>query len=283
MTGCQAFHLYRPMPVLALDADTKQPIPGVAVNVSYPLAQQYFAPWESAGTTGQDGVARLRAAPYGDGGILVDVAAKGYMNEQKFLTKDEVQAVAPAYLFEDVQRRTPQLVVELIAAPRPTVEIVVPPGFAGMVKAKIQIQENAPRAPGQRNFTYDLPPSGEILITGPPLFRHVVLTDLRFKDGSARPLSLHAKETAFGYWFVKQEENYYYFLIGSQSEFDDLRRAQLERHINKNTGPGSRPGLPTPRKRGGNGQPAADSSNDASLPPIFQRSTGDPPPAELQR
>jgi hypothetical protein len=68
--GCQAFHSYRPVPVLVRDAESKQPIPGAHVRISYPLMEPAYAPpADSSGPTGADGVARLRAAPYGEAGI----------------------------------------------------------------------------------------------------------------------------------------------------------------------------------------------------------------------
>ena len=58
--GCQVFQSGRPVSVLAVDAETKKPIPGAEVRISYPLTPAYRAPAESSGKTGEDGVAALQ-------------------------------------------------------------------------------------------------------------------------------------------------------------------------------------------------------------------------------
>jgi hypothetical protein len=279
-SGCQALHPYRPVPVLARNAETKQPIAGVEVHISYPLAQQYFSPWESIGTTGPDGIARLQAAPYGEAGIMVDVTAHGYLNEQKFLSIQEVQAIARPGWFEDVKKRPASLIVDMFAEPRPTVELIVPAGYHGLIKAKVQIQEQAPCAPAQRNFIYEVPPSGEILVTGPSLFRHLIPPDMRLQYSGNIPTSKQAKGTEFGYWYVKTEAPYHFFLIGTQREFDDYRRSFMSRHILDGAGPGSRPGIGK-KNRKGNTPSDADSTTPPPLPPgLFDRSAQDPAPAD---
>jgi hypothetical protein len=78
-SGCQAFHQYRPVPVLAQDGETKKPIPGVEVRISYPCADSRWAPYVSTGLSGSDGITRLKAAPYGEAGILVEATAPGFL------------------------------------------------------------------------------------------------------------------------------------------------------------------------------------------------------------
>src|SRR5262249_53367817 len=150
--GCEALHRYRPLSVLVQDAETKQPIPGVHLHLSYPLARSSCAPWESSGMTGDNGVARLRAAPYGDEVILVEAEANGYLPEQKNLSAADVQALEPAHLFEAVERRPVSLVVELYAGPRPSVELVLPADYHGLVKVEVVIDDDAPCPPGHRCF-----------------------------------------------------------------------------------------------------------------------------------
>ena len=41
--GCQALHPYRPVPVLVRDAETKEPIAGAQVRVSYPFTDPKLA------------------------------------------------------------------------------------------------------------------------------------------------------------------------------------------------------------------------------------------------
>ena len=224
LPGCQAFHQYRPVSVEAMDAETKKPISGVAVKISYPLETSLFAPQESKETTGADGIARLTAAPYGRAGVFVEVSAKGYMSEQRYLSIQEVQAIEPAYWFEDVKRRPSSFVMEMFADPEPTIELIVPIAYRGQVKAKVQVQADLPAAVGQRSFRYALPESGEVVATGPLVFRHVSSANFCIKFADNSPLSMWAKEADVGYWFLKSEGTWYYFLIGSQRDYDDYRR-----------------------------------------------------------
>src|SRR6516225_1726759 len=90
--GCQGLFGSRPAPVLVRDAETKEPIPGAEVRLSYPPTQLPVGPPDCSEKTGDDGVARVQAAPYGDGGIAVGVTAKGYLSEEKVLSAQAVRA-----------------------------------------------------------------------------------------------------------------------------------------------------------------------------------------------
>ena len=70
-SGCQVLYRYRPVPVLVCDAETKKPIADADVHLSYPLSRDSRAPFNSSERTGPDGVAHLRAVPYGDFGVRV--------------------------------------------------------------------------------------------------------------------------------------------------------------------------------------------------------------------
>jgi hypothetical protein len=80
-SGCQGLFGYRPAPVLVRDAETKRPVAGAEVRLSYPPRQVPVGPPDSSETTGDDGVAPAQAAPYGDGGIAVAAAAEGYLSD----------------------------------------------------------------------------------------------------------------------------------------------------------------------------------------------------------
>jgi hypothetical protein len=224
--GCQVFYGARPVAVEARDAETSKPIPGVEVKISYPLETAPFAPPESKGATGSDGIARLEAAPFGRAGIMVEVSARGYMSEVKYLSIQEVQAIERAHWFEDVQRRPASLVMELFADPGPSIELVAPAGYRGRIKAHVQVQTDFPAAAGQRAFSYVVPASGEVVVAGPPLFRRVSSANLRVKFADDRPLALRAKETELGYWYLKNEGSVYYFFVGTPRDFDGYYRSQ---------------------------------------------------------
>jgi hypothetical protein len=223
--GCQAFHRYRPVSIEAMDTETKQPIPGVEVKISYPLETSSFAPSGSKEITGVDGIARLQAAPYGRAGVMIEVSAKGFLSEQKYLSVQEVEAIEPAQWFEDVKRRPTSYVMEMFAGPAPAIELIVPIAYRGQIKAKIQVQADLAYSAGQRTFSYKVPDSGEVAATGPPVFRHLSPANVRVKFDGNLPLSLWAKESEFGYWLLKCEGTCYYFLVGTQRDYDDYRRS----------------------------------------------------------
>jgi hypothetical protein len=210
---------------LVRDAETQEPISGGGVRISYPLTAPAWAPQDSVGTTGADGIARLRAAPSGDAGPLVEVTAPGYLGADKNLPVAVVQAIEPAHLFEAVERRPVNLVVELYAEPRPTVEFIVPAGYHGLVKAEVCVEEDVPGPPGQRCFPYLVPPSGVVQVTGPRLLRRLFPLDFhaRYADGTA--LGRPSGGSELGFWWLRTEGHTEVFLVGTRREFDNLRPA----------------------------------------------------------
>ena len=91
--GCQAFYQYRPVVILARDAETQQPIAGATVHVSYPLTNATQAPLDSGGATGKDGIVRLKAAPAGDAGIQLDANATGYLAQEQHLAIEKIKSI----------------------------------------------------------------------------------------------------------------------------------------------------------------------------------------------
>jgi len=221
--GCQVFYSYRPVAVLARDAETKQPIPGAEISLTYPLTSSSRSPWESSETTGDDGVAHLRAVPNGDA-ILVKATAKSYLSEEKDLPIKVVEALEPAHPFERVAQRPVSFVVELYAEPHPTVELVVPNLYRGLVKAEVTVQDDAPCPPGQRCFSFVVPLSGEVHVIGPSLLRRVFPPDFLAKYADGTPLTCDAKGVQVGFRYLKREDPFLYFVVGTVFEFENYRR-----------------------------------------------------------
>jgi hypothetical protein len=226
-TGCQSLYSYRPVAVQAVDAETKKPIPGADIVISYPLTRPSQAPYCSEGATGADGIARLRAAPYGEIGVLVEANANGYMNGKKSLSAAEVKAIEPAHFFEKVEGRPATIVLALYAEPTPALELVLPPGYHGLVKVQVDIKDELQSAPGQRLFTGTASKDGLVQVTVPELFHHVVIPvfQLKYPDGPllpARPENLDV-----GFWHVKTLGNTYTLLVGTKFEYDEYRRDRM--------------------------------------------------------
>lgn len=222
LAGCQLVHGYRPVEVETRDVETKQPIAGVQVRLSYPLETSLLAPSEARGTTGHDGVAHLQAAPFGRAGIMMEVTCKGYLNEVRYLSVEEV--------------RTPsRFVMELCADPAPTVELVVPATYRGLVKAELQVREGVPIVPGERLFRFNVSDTGVVTATGPALFRHVNAANLRIAFADGRPLTPRAKDSPLGYWYVKCEGKCYHFFVGTPGAFELFLRGEQMPEVPKSS------------------------------------------------
>jgi hypothetical protein len=259
--GCMTISRERPLPVQAIDAETKQPIRGAGVQVNYAVSPPAWETWgASSGNTGSDGIARLWAAP-GDAGITVQAAAIGYLSDRRDVTAASVQAIQPVGLFESVNSRPAAVVVELYAEPRPAVELVLPAGFRGQVRAEVLPREDDPAMPGERTFRFEVPPGGAVAVTGPLILKRVFAPDFRLTFADNTPLSRNAKETDVGYWWLKSDGTTQVFFVGTQGEFDTARRAlglddakQQRSTQNGRGGGGQGGGRRGGGRRGGGGQ-----------------------------
>jgi hypothetical protein len=185
------------------------------------MTRSPLAPSSCAGRTGPDGIARLRAKPYGDEGITIGVNGTQYLSEEHFLSDQIVQTIEPALLFENVERRPANVVVELYAKPKPAVELVVPPSFRGEVNVDLVVQEDGPRTPGQRLFSVIVPASGTVQVCGPPLLRHVLFPDFRVKFAEDGVLGSQTKDSEATLWMISESSRHFTFFVGNQAEYKD--------------------------------------------------------------
>jgi hypothetical protein len=250
--GCQVLRPSRPVVVEARDAETRKPIAGAAVGLSYDQQHSYFGPSESRGTTGADGIARFDASP---AAVEVSAEAPGYMPEEQFVSSGEMRPAAPSRWCGAGEAEPVTVVLEMYAAdPRPAIDLVLPPGFRGLVRAEIGVAEDAPRSPGQRQFTYEVPADGSIRATVPPLFRHFPLPDIRGRYAEGPPLSSSAKGEEVGFWWLRSEGDVHTYLVGLESEYARSRPATGSSGAGKASGGGGK-GRGRGGKRGGTQQP----------------------------
>ncbi len=249
--ACQSFYSYRPMTIQARDAETGQPISGAVVHISYPLVHASQAPYDSVDATGPDGQVHLQAAPFGPAGVLVEAKAHGYLMEQMTLPVENVQDVPRAGWFEDVNKRPATLTIDLYAEPRPTIELVLPVSFRGVLSVEVKTDPKAPRTRGQRCFTYPVANGGNLELAGPPLLARVAALDYsaRYTDGTK--LSRDAKGLEIGFWGLNADGNRLTFLVGTRDEFEAKRREALANDAAARGRPSSSNG--SGGKRGGHG------------------------------
>jgi hypothetical protein len=250
--GCQALHRYRPVAIQAVDAETGRPVPGADIRITYPVTASSATPAPSHGTTATDGIARLQAAPCAEGGAVhVEASAPGYLGEETFLSSVSLQAISPAKPFEKVEHRPATLVVALYASPDPKVEMVIPTGFRGMVKAELKFSPDAPGSPGQRTFRYEVPASGVVQVNGPPLLRRLLPAEFHGSYADGTELKPDAADAQIGFWWLRHEELYDYFFVGTRSEYELHRPAEERPRAEGRSGGGSKGGGRGRRNHGG--------------------------------
>jgi hypothetical protein len=222
--GCQVMYRYRPVPVLVRDAETKTPIANANVHLSYPLSRDSLAPFDSSERTGTDGVARLRAAPYGDFGARVEASAAAYLSDQISISTESIQHVEPVHFFEKAEERKPEFVVEMYAEPRFTVELIVPPGYRGLIRAEIEPRDDMAVQPRQRNFRYEVV-DGFVRIKGPSIvLRRVYPSDYRACYADGTPLAGEMTLQKVGFRWLCGQDKEQCFVVGTQPEYDMQRR-----------------------------------------------------------
>jgi hypothetical protein len=229
--GCQTLTGRRPVSIQVLDADNKQPIFEARTQITYPLAEDFLPSGSSVGRTGQNGIAQLTASANGDTQILLEVAAEGYLPEHRFVPVETVRAIKPAGLFELLERRPANLVVEMYAErPLPTLDLVLPAGYRGVVQVDLQIAEDASGLPGQRQFSFTVPPSGSIQVTGPAVLAKFPVPNVtaRFADGAPLSREPKAEDWEIGFWPVKYESRRLLFLVGTKAELARYRAEHPE-------------------------------------------------------
>jgi hypothetical protein len=264
--GCHVFERYRPFVVLVRDAETKKPIAQAEVDIAYPLKNPYLGPADSLAMTTGEGIARLKAAPNGDGGLVVTVSAQGYMAEEQFVSSKDVQALQPAHWFEAVERRPVTIVLELYSVePLPAVDLVLPFGYRGIVKTEVKVDETVPCTPGQRRFSFPVPPSGVVEARVSPVFRHVAFPEVRARYADGPCLTASAKDQEVGFWWIQSQGNLHTYLVGLESDYARYPKTSGESGGRKKSGGGGGGRKGRGGKRGG-GQQQPDASSGGLNP-----------------
>jgi hypothetical protein len=218
-SGCLSFHDYRSVGVLVRDAETKKPISGAEVSLSYPLASSPFAPFGSSGNTGKDGIIHLRAVPNEDTGLRLETTAKGYQPEDQRLSVEAVRKMAPAPWYEFGSARPADLVVELYAEPSFYVELVVPVGFRGLIKTSTDIDETVTCPIGERGFRYAVPTSGEVVIKGPARVLQIYAPAYRCKVADGTVLDSQMDSVKVGFRWLSASGASQFFVVGTELEY----------------------------------------------------------------
>ena len=118
------------------------------------------------------------------------------------------------------------VVLEVFAEPRPFVELVVPTGYRGLIRARLQVRPDLPIPPHQREYAINVPANGVVEIVLPPIFTRGVTPEIRTRYADGTPLSRTAKDYELGCrWLESDADSGYIFYIGTKYEADEMRRA----------------------------------------------------------
>ncbi|SRR5579883_23919 len=222
--GCQVFQGDQSITVLVRDAETKKPVPTAEVYLCQRLKGDEIAPCRSRELTQADGIARLRTDPPGEYGFQVQTVAHGYLPEMRNMSADSLKKDSSAPSARKKDSSSPDLIMEVYAEPNFSVELVLPSGYRGLVKAEIQTQENLTLAPGQRCFRFPVSASGDVVINGPSLLQRVPPQEFRARYGNGPLLGTRMDVEKIGFRWIKGAGNHHYFVVGNQLDYEALHR-----------------------------------------------------------
>jgi hypothetical protein len=226
--GCESLQRYRPVDVLVRDVETNAPIAGADVRIWYPFTDGVYATHTSTGQTGADGMVHLEAAATGCEGVMVEGTRQGYLSSQAPLTVTAIRKVETQPWFGKAEVHPASVVIELLAEPRSTVELVVPTDFRGLIK--IEVHTDGPAVVGKRAYRYEVPASGLIQVVGPHILERLVASDFRAQLADGTPLHQNPRIMEVGLRWLKCDATDQYFVVGTQSDLDRVRRVMERQH-----------------------------------------------------
>jgi hypothetical protein len=222
-SGCLALNQYHPAEVLVRDAETKKPIPDAQVRISYPLTRSSFAPHESTGKTGTDGIARVEIASGEESCILLATAAAGFMSKPEDISAAAKRQSEPPAWFGRTQSSPAHFIVDMYAEPRFCIELIVPTGFRGLVTAEVLYQDEMVAPVGQRCFSSTVQSPGTVQVFAPGVLqRFPPIYRARFVDGT--PLSEDLDVLKIGFHWLKRDGQTEYFVVGTLTDYERFSR-----------------------------------------------------------
>jgi uncharacterized membrane protein YgcG len=265
--GCQTLSRDRPIGVEVVDAETKKPVPGAQVKITYPMSQTGVSLQQSTIPAGGDGIAHLKVASTSDYGIILEAFAEGYLRDDLNVSSASVQRIAPAGIFENPDHRAANYRLELYSVPDFSIELIVPLGYHGVVRAKTKFEKDVSFPARQRLFQFEVAKSGTVELAGPAILRQILPVDYiaSFTDGN--PLSKTPDDLTVGIKYWKMDGAEQLFVVGTKIEIDGYVRSSSSPSIDSSTrssggrGNGSGGGG---RRRGGGGGAGSGGSGGGS-------------------
>lgn len=222
--GCQTLSGDRPLAVEVIDAESKKPITNAQVKLTYPMAQSGVSLQESTTPVSGDGIARIKVSSTSDYGVILAASADGYLSTDLTISNDSVRHLSAAGVFDRGDHRAPNYRLELYAGPDFSIELAVPTGYRGLIRAKPKFEDQFTFRAGLRHFQFNVSSNGQVELAGPAVLRHILPVDYSatFADGTA--IAKNADETIVGIKYWKMEGADQLFVVGTKSEIEGFVR-----------------------------------------------------------
>jgi len=224
--GCHTIQPSTPLTVHVRDAETQQPVSGATVRVI--RFGKHSSDRDVVFTSEADGAAHTRLPQLDASGVMVEIDAPGYLSKQTTLPRDIADALMEAKPFHPYKGPALAVSVDVFAGPRPTVELVLPTGYRGLVKAEVRVRQDQQWSAGQRVFSYAVAPNSVIQTggiqrvvvqaDGPSVFGQGVGPDIVAKYADGRQLPKEAKGEDIGFRWIRRDGNDVYFVIGTNTD-----------------------------------------------------------------
>jgi hypothetical protein len=243
--ACISFHSYETIDVRVVDAETDQPIPGVAITVDYPRSTLYGAllgkasfdkalvinvPRTAKSSTNQDGETSVEVANYKHGAGL-RCEAPGYWPQVwvPIHRRGPIPNKSSLAAFDTANRTVS---ARFFREPHPAVTVVVPEGYRGPLGVRLAWSDDFVGNPaGKREYVYAASPTG--LVDMEPLtilwFHNALISFAACAPGGERIPAQGdlpcGQENGVALWFVAIVPGGAIYSIGDQGEWEAVRQA----------------------------------------------------------
>jgi uncharacterized membrane protein YgcG len=267
--GCEMMHSSVPVTVRIYDAETKAPIQGAEVALVYPKDDSSQS-HDSSGKTDTTGVVQVKAVSGDDvAPPQIKVSAAGYLVEQKAMpgeTRRAVNEAKPFWSFGTAPHASVETALYLFRGPGAVIELSVPVGYRGLIKADVRVREDVVYEPFQRVFRGSVPMDGAVLVEGPAIIRqeYKPIFTARYLDGNPVPgIPQEAKERndEVGLRWLRTEGATELFVVGTRAELESYRRSTDRGSGKDSGGSGKSGGGGKGGRKGGGGGGGGDGSS----------------------
>jgi uncharacterized membrane protein YgcG len=186
------------------------------------MSQSGISLQESTAPVSGDGIARTKVASTSDYGIILAASADGYLSTDLTISNESVQHLPASGIFDRGDHHAPNYRLELYAAPDFAIELVVPAGYRGLIRATPKFEDGYAFRAGLRRFQFDVSTSGKVDLIGPAMLRHIVPVDYSASYADGNALVKNADDTTVGIKYWKMDGADQLFVVGTKPEIESF-------------------------------------------------------------